>query len=303
MYKRSFWCAFVSEAFSALETGRPCAIRPEDIDQSLPTDADLSWDQRQNTSSIEVINQDRVAPVGEMPVTYHQQMIELALIVMDVLSLNTPSAPQKPTVLGIDSRLALWSLRSGLATANIDEDFFRSQLRLYYNMVVLILHRNYRTTSDDSHRTCTTAAESILASMERIAAMGLIGRCHFPVVSAVTAAGIQLVQDVRSTITTSAYSVCLNHLERLARMISCVELLAQSWPNAEAVYKVFKGLRKDYEDQVSKALDPVEEVPCIPAVEPQWDILFASMQTSDMEQIQATTAQEWLDLNSWAESL
>lgn len=304
MYKRSFWCAFVAEAFSALETGRPCAVRPEDVDQSLPTEAELEWDQRQNTSRldlrVEEQEQEPALAVGGMPFAYHQHMIELAFIVMDLLTLSAPSTTQRPTVPSIEGRLALWSLRAGLAAVDAGEDFFRSQLRLYYNLVVLNLHRNYRKNSDDSQKTCTTAAESILASLERIAALGLMGRCHFPVVIAVTAAGIQLVQDIRATLATNAYLVCLNHLERLARMIGCAKLLAQFWPNAEAVHQVFEGLREEYEDQIQKALDP-DEVPCVSASEPPWDSLFASMQAPDVEQ--TASAQEWLDLNAWAESL
>lgn len=302
MYKRSWWCAYVSEAFSALETGRPCAVRPEDIDQSLPTEKELDWDRRQTSKPMSSSDSDGdtiLAHPGQyekVPFKYHKHVIELASIVMDILALNTPSGLKDQDPSAVDSRLALWLMDTELASSATDEDFYVSHLRLYYNMVVLQLHRNYRKKLHDSQLACSTAADSVVIALERIVALDALGRCHFPVVSAVTAAGIQLVQDIRSAITTNAYLVCLNRLERLGRLINCSKSLGQYWPHAEAVYNVFEGLRKDYECQVTKGLHPWEES-CDPGTEPDWNNIFASMQVPDIGQMPGED--DWLNFTNW----
>ncbi|EXJ89399.1 hypothetical protein A1O3_02466 [Capronia epimyces CBS 606.96] len=305
MYKRSWWCAFVSEVFSALETGRPCAFRAEDIDQSLPTQEELDWDQPQDASvhHVEPASDSEAHPVPSTspPLKYHGHIIELAYIVLDILTLNAPSSTQTLDVPRLEGRLALWSLRAGLASNPRDEDFFTCQLRLYYNMVVLNLHRNYRTGPPASQTTCSTASESIIAALERIAALDALGRSHFLAVSAVTAAGIQIVQDIRSAVITGAYLVCLNRLERLAHMIYYARILSRSWPNAEAVCSVFEGLRKDYEDQVAQGLNPMDDDTHTPDAEPDWDSLFASMKGPEAGR--PITEEEWANLMTWADSL
>lgn len=300
MYKRSFWCAFVSEVFSAFETGRPCSIRSDDIDQSRPSPAELKWDERQDHVKNHVLVQEEARVTDDLSISYHQHIIELAFIVLDVLALNAPSTTPVPAANSIDDRLALWLLRSGLHHDDANEAFYNAFLRMHYNMVVLKLHRNYREISEDSRRTCTAAAESIVTSLERILALNSIGRCHFTVVSAVTSAGIQLVQDVRSAMATGAYLACLNHLERVARMVTCTRAVASFWPNAEAVYKVFEGLQKDYEDQVATSLNS-GVIPVGSVEEPEWDYLFAAPLTMNMEEL--ADSQYWPESRTWIDSL
>lgn len=316
MYKRTFWCVFLSEVFSALETGRPCAIRAEDIDQSRLSEAELQWDQRQDVlngdsmsmqgpqvslnDDLEPFDETPTLGVGNMQFLYHHHLVDLAFIAMEILNLNAPSATQKPNISGIQSQLAGWLLRSGLSVIECEEGYYKTQLRLYYNMAILKLHRNYQQDHSHSNKTCTAAAETIIVSLERIAALDAIARCHFPVVSAITAAGIQIVQDIRLAVSTSAYIVCTGYLQRLARVVNSTKLLARLWPDAEAVQKVFEGLYVEYEEKVSKILSPGETL-CLSEAELDWDNIFASLQSTDIDQI--IGEQDWNNLHAWAESL
>lgn len=286
MYKRSWWCAFVSEAFSALETGRPCAVRPPDTDQSVPTEEELNWDGKQpsvvttdgHESTITEERSPRLEPglgSSHVPFFYHKSLISLAKIAMDVSALHAPAESTTVTTTSIDARLAKWSLGQSASATASGGDFFSTLLRLYFHMVVLCLHRNRRRESSDSQSACSAAAESIITAMDRLADLDSLDRCHFPVVSAVTAAAIQLVHEIRSAIATGAYVVGLNRLERLGHTITFAKCLAPLWPTAEAVHNVFEGLRKEYEDQIATSLDPTQEA-SVPPDEPDWASLFAA---------------------------
>lgn len=281
MYKRSWWCAFVSEAFSALETGRPCAVRPPDTDQSVPTEEELNWDGKQTSVTTAGGQESATAEeqslglgprtvCSQVPYLYHKHLISLAKIAMDISALNAPAESTSITMASLDARLAKWSLG-----ATSGGDFFSISLRLYFHMVVLNLHRNYRRESSDSQSTCSAAAESIITAMDRIIDLDSLGRCHFPVVSAITAAAIQLVHEIRSAIATGAYVVGLNRLGLLQRATKFAKCLAPLWPTAEAVHNVFEGLRREYEDQVAKSLDPTHGT-SVPYDEPDWASLFAA---------------------------
>jgi len=297
IYKRIWWAAFVLEVFSSLETGRPCAIRAEDIDQSSLCEEDFK-EERLQLQPNDADNDGLMS--NSVLLKYHLSMVELAYIVLDILFLNLPSTTPKPDIASIDARLALWSLRSDLASSTQREGFFTSQLRIHYHLVILHLHRNYSGNSDNSQRVCNTASESIITSLERIAALGDLEKCHFTVVSAVTAAGIQIVQNIRSAIKENAFLVALNLLERLGRLLKCAKMLAQSWPNAEAMYSVFEGLRQEYERYVSQGLYQVQQV-VVPEHQLDWDSLFASAQTSEPGAM--GTDQEWLRLTNWTDLL
>lgn len=293
IHKRTFWSAFVAEIFSALETGRPCCIRAEDVDQTLPSQEELDWDP----SSTDANAQTR--QVGNpVPLHYHVRMVELAYVVLDILHLNSPAHTQPTEVASIDSRLASWLLRTEGSTTRVSE-YFSLLLRLHYHMVILHLHRNYSDELSGSQTTCQTAAQTIISCLEKIVALGLVKRCHFTVVSAATAAGIQIVQEIRAAVLSDTLLAALGLLDQLDQLLKCTEALAQYWPNAEAVGKVFTGLRKDYQQTVSQKLDHTETT--LPELHSDWNSLFASMDIPPMGDMQ--NEQDWMNLTTWTDLL
>jgi hypothetical protein len=292
-YKRTWWCSFISEVFASLEMGRPCAVRKEDVDQNMLSREDLDEIHKRLVSTDSRWRHNFV----NFSLTYFNRMITLAYIALDVMALNAPGGQQIPDATSIDSRLAAWAIASGNTASDLkDEDFFTKQLCIHYNLVVLHLHRNFSNESSTSHQNCSTATQAIIRSLEELASRGWLIRSHFTTVGAVTAAGIQLVQDIRFSILDNASLVALNHIERLGRLLKCAKILAQTWPSAEAVYDVFEGLRQEYQRHVSQGLEGQVEPP---EYQLDWNSLFASMQAADYGDI--GTEQEWLSLANWTD--
>ncbi|KFG87020.1 putative acetamidase regulatory protein [Metarhizium anisopliae] len=287
MYKRLFWAAFVAEVFASLELGRPCAIRGEDIDQSSLCEEDFneaSW-TRETDGRVED------ASPGQAALAYHLRMVELAYIVLDILTLNSPSASAKPEVSQIDVRLGRWLMSCDLSSGGEHDECFRHLLRIHYYQVVLHLHRNYSQVLEHSPRVCNAAADAIISSVEQIAAVDELKKCPFTVVGAVVAVGIQLVQELRSAVLAKAFLVAIELSERLKGMLKCTKSLAVFWPNAEAAYGAFHGISQDYEHRLSRGLHSVEQ-PNLPDFEPDWNSLFVSIPPS--LQVEENVDQDWL---------
>jgi hypothetical protein len=293
-YKRTWWCAFISEVFASLEMGRPCSVRREDIDQNVLSDDDM------NKIHQHLITTDSrwKHNFGNISLTYLNRMITLAYIALDVMTLNAPGGPHISDIRSIDGRLATWAIASGFTTDLKDEDFFTRQLRVHYNLVVLHVHRNYSSKSSTSQQNCSAATQAIISSLEELAIHGWLIRSHFTTVGAVTATGIQLVREIRTSILENASLVALSHIDRLGRLLKCAKILAQTWPSAEAVYDVFDGLRQKYQHHVSQGLSSQGQVD-VPEYQFDWNSLFASMQAADYEDIGAE--QEWLSLTNWTD--
>lgn len=277
IYKRLWWSAFVAEVFASLEMGRPCAVRADDIDQSPLCEEEFSESARSLPST------DRrpgEATTPAIPLHYHRSMVELAYIALEVLSLNAPgtaATAARPDIQSIDGRLALWALRSGVSTERAPDDFWTWDLRIHHQLVVLHFHRNHNSRLENSQKVCETASSTIIDALERIAERGLMKRCRFTVVGAVTAAGIQVVQDIRSAINSHAHLIAINLLDRLKKLLGGIALLAKQWPNAEALYNVFDGLWQDYQARLSQNLHQIEQVK-LPEPQTDWNELFTSMQ-------------------------
>ncbi|GAM90052.1 hypothetical protein ANO11243_080920 [Dothideomycetidae sp. 11243] len=295
MHKRTWWCAVVLEVFSALEYGRPCSIQWSAIDQSLPTDEDLCWGE----SAMDGVEEQSWDPKFSSLSKYHVGMIRLARIGMDIIELNFPGGSGSPNVAGIDNRLASWSMQNGIAAnQHGPSDFLSRQLALHYNLLILYLHRSYTTVSEGSRRACSVAADAIINTLDQLSAHDEIGRCHAIIVSAVTAVSIHLVYEIRSALETDACLATVGLLDRLSQTLGYTKQLLPLWPNAEAVYNVFEGLRREYEQCVS--LHVCEEVaPTIPESLTDWSDLFSSNIISHPEQLNGQ--QPWLDLVSWTE--
>ncbi|KAF2147645.1 hypothetical protein K461DRAFT_298272 [Myriangium duriaei CBS 260.36] len=295
LHKRTWWCTVVCEIFSALESGRPCSIQWDSIDQTFPTEEDMHWgelalDLEQQSHDSDPFSLSR----------YHVGMIELARIGLKIIEMNFPGKSNASTITEIDSHLASWSIQMGLASDFHHDDFFTRQLGLHYNLLVLYLHRSHSRISQASQKACSVASESINNILGQLSAHQELGRCHFTMVSAATAVSINLIYDIRSAIATDASLATVGFLDRLHSVLKITKQMLPLWPNAEAVYNVFEGLKREYGQAISHRV--CERVsPSIPETIPEWSELFTSNFTnqSDMYSLQ----QPWLDLVNWTESL
>ncbi|EED16988.1 acetamidase regulatory protein, putative [Talaromyces stipitatus ATCC 10500] len=260
-YRRCWWSAFVCEVFSSIETGRPCAVRAEDIDQ-LP----LSVEDMTDTAS--------ASDPGLYP-NFIIRMVDLAHIGLDILALNEPVQRRTVDVHGINARLCQWALESGTFSSSIEEGSWDYQLQMHYNLMLLHLHRNF-STELNSQDVCSVAAKTITRSLEKLADLDCLCQCHFTAVSAVTAAGIQLANEIRLAVTVGSFLVAINGLENLNRLLRSTNLLAGYWPNAEAVHSMFKEIYHEYKSYVTQGLqgEPV----MVSENQPDWYRLLAEAQ-------------------------
>lgn len=276
-YRRCWWSAFICEVFSSLETGRPCAVRAEDIDQ-LPLSVEDMTDTASSSSD-----------PGLCP-KFLMQMVDLAHIGLDILALNEPVQRRVIDVQGINVRLCQWSLQSGIPSSSDEEDSWDCQLQMHYNLVLLHLHRNF-STGLKSQDVCSVAANAIIRALERLIALECLCQCHFTAVSAVTAAGIQLANEIRLAVTMGSFLVALNDLENLNRLLRSTMLLAKFWPNAEAVHSLFQEIYHEYKTHVTKGLqgEPV----MVSENQPDWYRLLAGAQPA---QLNSVVPPDWMNI-------
>ncbi|KAI1063796.1 hypothetical protein LB506_005405 [Fusarium annulatum] len=286
-YRRCWWSAFFCEVFSSLETGRPCAVRAEDIDQ-LP----LQQEDITDTPS----NDPTIAESGVSP-DFLNHLVDLAYIGLDVIALNAPARDRLIDVASIDARLGLWSLRSGISTVAEDDDSWTCHLRMHYNLLLLHLHRNLPEQSSQS--ICSAAAQAIVTSLEKLTARDELRQCHFTSVSAVTAAGIQFAGEIRAAVASQTFLVAINALERLSRLLRSTILLARHWPNAEAVHSVFEELHREYETLVTQRLQGEQVM--VPESPPDWNRLLGGEGLHQFSNF--TSDQDWMNINSWTDLL
>lgn len=284
LYKRSWWAAFISEVFSSLETGRPCSVRAEDIDQSLLTEEDFS-EQSEGTSK---------APERNVPLSYHVRMIKLAFIALDVLSLNAPAREHAMDVDAINNRLALWCMDAGLLSGVSQDNKWTPLLRMHYNIVLLHLHRSLISRSG-SEIVCSSAAESIVEALERLAILDGLAHCHFTAIGGVTAAGIQLVYELQRAFSIGNMVVAINSMAQLKRTLQCAKDLGQLWPNADAVHQVFAELHTEYELYITQGLQG-EDV-SVTREQPDWNRLLTDLPSLNIDA--PVPNQPWVSQRPW----
>ncbi|KAF7553505.1 hypothetical protein G7046_g7083 [Stylonectria norvegica] len=283
-YRRCWWAVFVLEVFSSLETGRPCAIRAEDIDQ-LPLSGDNITDGPSPRTDISDMDAHSI---------HLNRLVELAYIVLDVVAMSAPSQERLIDINAINSRLGLWSLRSGISSAADSSDPSIYHLRMHYNLVLLHLHRS--TPDESSSKSiCSTAAQAIVSSLEQLAALDALRQCHFTGVSAITAAGIQFASEIRAAVLARTFLVAIHALERLGRLLQSATLLAAYWPNAQAVHSVFEEVHLEYETIITQDLQGEQVI--IPEIPPDWNRLLGGEHPHQLNGLSAD--QGWLNIPNW----
>lgn len=287
-YRRCWWSAFVCEVMSSLETGRPCSIRAEDIDQRMLTEDDM-------TDTPDLADPDEEAGSVQAGCDLLNRMVDLAHIGLDIMAANSARRNQLVDVNAISARLGLWSMRWGITSAPEENDASTSHLRIHYDMMLLHLHRNLADKDPTSQSVCSAAARDIGASLGRLDTLGCLSRCHFTSVGAATAAGIQLANEIRTAGLKGTFLVMIQALEQLARLLRSLHKLAEYWPNAEAVHSVFWELHQEYEMYVAKDLEGEPVV--IPDGQPDWNRLLAGVQASHLDDM--TADQDWLNIPDW----
>lgn len=276
-YRRCWWSAFICEVFSSLETGRPCAIRTEDIDQ-LPLSVGDMTDTASSSSNC------------GLNLNFLMQMVDLARIGLDILTLNEPVQRRVIDVHAINARLCQWSLQSGIPSSSDEEISWDYQLQMHYNLMLLHLHRNF-ATGLKSQDVCSVAAHSIIRTLEKLVALDCLCQCHFTAVSAITAAGIQLANEIRLAVTMGSFLVALNVLENLNRLLRSAMLLAKYWPNAEAVHSLFQEIYHEYKIYVSKGLQG--ENIMLSENQPDWYRLLAGAQSAQQNN---SVPPDWMNI-------
>ncbi|KAF7552446.1 hypothetical protein G7Z17_g4322 [Cylindrodendrum hubeiense] len=286
-FKLSWWSTFVCDVFSSLDTGRPNAIRPEEIDQ-LP----ISLSIETGTPTSDAMSSETSHSEADQNLGFLKSMVDLAYIGLDIIAENAPSARQRSNVPNIDAQLGMWSLRSG-TFADRDNDPWDCQLQIHYQLLLLYLHRN-SSSEPSSKSVCSVAAQAIVVLFEQLAALDSLKQCHFTAVSAVTAAGIQIVTEIRGAVLTGTHSVAVDALARLARLLRSAGALAEYWLNAESVHTVFQDLHQEYEKCISHVLQGNGAL--VPENSPDWSDLLTS---NEVELKEPSNIEDWMSIIDW----
>lgn len=283
-YRRIWWSAFVCEVFSALENGRPCAIRASDIDQ-----LDLSTEDM-----IDTPGQTYAAPTDmSFCHDFLTRLVKLSYIGLEVLALAEPSQERIIDVQALDARLCQWYLQPELASTTGCCESWDCQLQMHYNLVLLHLHRNFPGEAN-SQTICSMAAQAIVDTFQAIIKLDCLAQCHFTAVSAATAAGIQLANEIRAAITDQSFLVAIQVLKHLSQLLRSVSLLARYWPNAEAVHDVFQDVYQEYQNCVTPGLQG--EPMMVPVAQYDWYRLLAGAQSSQPNPV---AQEDWLNIGNW----
>ncbi|KAH8900144.1 hypothetical protein GQ53DRAFT_709484 [Thozetella sp. PMI_491] len=251
--RRMWWTAFQWDVFSALEHGRPCSVNIHDVDQPLLEESDF-------------IENEEEGPNKNFEVIFSLRNIELCFIVLDILRLNSPNPGGLASMVSINARLARWAMETTelYPAYAAGADFWSCQLRLHYNLAILHLHRNFVLQNmavddgQDSQSICNDATEAILACFGTITTLGAMSQCHFTATMALASAGIHMSNNIKNALRKGSYLMALGGLDRLSRLLRFAKDLGAFWPNAEAVYNMFEGLRKDFEANVTQGLQAQE---------------------------------------------
>ncbi|OKL57150.1 hypothetical protein UA08_07632 [Talaromyces atroroseus] len=223
-YKKIWWMLLYSEVMLALEYGRPCMIRAEDFDVGpLEEDEDFkNMDDSEDT----LVNRN-----------FCFVLADISLVALDVVSLRAPRG-KHPTDLNVERRLGQVAMRIPAS-----HDVWSCQLRLVYNLVVLVV---YRTSSEGvAARLCSEAASNILTTFEAMVAQGTLRLCHpQSSITALMGAAIQFAREVRAAVVKGAIVTAISTQGQLERLLVPADALSPYFANIEAVCRLCKSLNE-----------------------------------------------------------
>ena len=291
--RRLWWTAFQWEIFSALEHGRPSAINIDDFDQPLLEPADF-------------IEKNENEPNDNLEFIFCLRNIELCFIILDILKLNSPNPNTRVNMISVNARLARWAMETCEVYPEyaFGDNFWCCQLRMHYNLALLHLHRNFIVPEmgvhegQDSQSICNDAADAILACLSTISSLGAISQCHFTATMALTSAGIYMSNNIKVALRKGSYLVALGGLDRLTRLLHCARELATFWPNADAVYNMFDGIRKEFDANVMQGIksEGDEKNAVSPTdLSPDWQAALGALGFMDPVQIDVN-GQDWMSM-------
>ncbi|KAK5047012.1 hypothetical protein LTR84_006954 [Exophiala bonariae] len=245
LFRRVWWTLFQAAVASSLDQGRPLLARPDESDQPPLTEDDLV--ETDGTRNVKIRLQ------------YCIRNSTLCEIIADILTLFSPGSLRKSggfvDTSIIDARLAAWvmALPPG-------EDYYDRTLRLNYNTALLHLHRTVMQPAESSlsavsQKLCSSSAESIISILSGMIADGTIKRCYFTALTALMAAAIHFVREMRLSIAQTSTLVALQAQAQLDACLPILRELAPYWPNASSVEKLCHYLRERMKSMMGANLD------------------------------------------------
>ena len=218
IYRKVWWSLVHAEVFLAIDLGRPCMVRAEDFDVGGLEDEHF---KNVNGSADHLVNR-----------TYCTTLNELTLLALEVLKLCGPreyvSAEQRAT---ISNRLAAFILHIPSL-----HDFWSCQLRVKYNLLVLVVHREEDVP--DTVHLCSTAASNILTTFETMMAQNTIRQATITSSSALMASAIQFGRDASLGQADSRLMKLVSAHGQLERLVVVAEKLLQVWPSVAAIHRL-----------------------------------------------------------------
>ncbi|CRG91234.1 Acetamidase regulatory protein [Talaromyces islandicus] len=217
-YKKIWWMLVYSEVMLSLEYGRPCMIRAGDFDVGALEEEDF---KNMDDTDDELV--DHGFCLG---------LADLSLVALDVAS---PGGNNKIEL--IEHRLAQAAIR-----IRPSHDVWSCQLRLVYNLIVLVVYRCNNTLTDRAGKLCSEAASNILTTFETMLSQNTIRQCHLSSTTALMAAAIQFAREVRSATTQQHVVSAISAQAQLERLLAAAEALAGVFAHVEAVCRLCKSL-------------------------------------------------------------
>ena len=276
LFRRLWWVLFQSAVSAALEHGRPLLIQRNETDQPPLTEGDLVETDGSVNKNIHL--------------EYCVQNSALCEIIADIMNMHSPGSLQRndPSQRSaLDARLVAWLM--ALSPAH---DFYMLQLRLHYNTAVLHLHRTVIQTDIPpdavySTKLCVTAANAIAGIFGSMIQAGTIRRCHPTSLSAVMTAAMHATREMHLAIEQHSTLLALQSQSQLEALFPVMRELAQSWPTANAILKLFQHILERFKTTMTSQsnhtstnlealLNSDSEYPPL-----DWDLIFSTLNPND----------------------
>ncbi|KAK5043612.1 hypothetical protein LTR84_011372 [Exophiala bonariae] len=291
LFRRLWWTLFQSAVATALEHGRPLLIQMKDTDQPPLTEADL-------VESDGSVNRN-------IHLEYCVQNSTLCEIIADIMNMHSPGSLQKNSLAErgtLDCRLAAW-----LMALPPMRDFYMLQLSLHYNTALLHLDRTtiQMVTAPDpaySSKLCGTATDSIVSIFGSMIQAQTIRKCYITSLTAVMAAAIHVTREMHLAIQQHMTLLALQSQSQLEALFPIMGELAQSWPTAKAILKLFQHiLERSKTAMVAQSVNNVSNLDALltPDLEyppMDWDLIFSTLHPDDSLE---HTGQDWSNVASW----